>query len=75
MHCYFRVVCVALVLPAFSQFVCLFVVLFVRLCVCVYMSLRLRLAHPALMRELLAGSPAAGCCREVPCCPEAAIAM
>ena len=22
MHCYFRVVCVALVLPAFSQFVC-----------------------------------------------------
>ena len=36
MHCYFRVVCVALVLPSFSQYVCMYVCVPVCVYVCIY---------------------------------------
>ena len=39
MHCYFRVVCVALVLPAFSQYVCMYVSLSINICVHIHVSI------------------------------------
>ena len=46
MHCYFRVVCVALVLPAFSQHVpsCMYphTCMFICICVCMYIYILCR---------------------------------